>query len=260
MFRLGPRTEISAVFLLAPALLPAAAFTTKLQKQTILAWDRYIAHFEHSDLESEPLQPGGEEPVLTDLNPDGRGIDGEVPGGYIHHWRGVVRLSATRLDRIVAVLEDYADWREIYSPDVKLASAIPTAVEGGRGYDLRLVSEQIDGLLHFAFDAHFHVRFRRLGDWTLIDSRSYDIRESNSGHAPFTDLLPEGNDHGIAWRINTYWRLREIDGAAYAECQVITLSRKPLFGTTGHIKGRARESLRATMVHTRNRAMALEQR
>lgn len=253
MFRLGRRTEIAIAILLA-VLSTAAAFTTRLQQDTIRAWDRYVTQFDRKNPIDQLLHEGGFEPVLTDLNPEGHGAGEDVPGGYIHHWRGVMRLSGAPTERVVAALEDYPDWRDIYSPDVKLAAAAPVQVEDGRGYDLRLVSEQTDGLLHFAFDAHFRVRFRRVGDWTLIDSHSYQIRESNSGHAPYTDLLPEGNDHGIAWRINTYWRLREINGAAYAECQVITLSRKPLFGTTGHIKTRARESLESTMLHTRNRA------
>jgi len=254
MFRLGPRTEIAVAILLTPALTPAAAFTTRLEEKTVRAWDRYLARFESLNPAGQPLLPGGFQPTLTDLNPDGYGAGEEVPDGYIHHWFGVMRVPGVSVQRIAAVLEDYADWTRIYAPEVKLATATPMPA-AGHGYDLRLVSEQIDGLLHFAFDAHFHVRFRRVGDWTLIDSRSYLIRESNSGHAPYTDLLPEGYDHGIAWRVNSYWRLRQIDGAAYAELQVITLSRKPLFGTTAHVKTRARESLQSTMVHTRDAAL-----
>jgi hypothetical protein len=251
MFRLGRRTDAILALLLVSATASAAAFTTKLQSDTVRAWDRYIARFEAANPANAPLRPGGFEPSLTDLNPDGRGAGEEVPGGYIHHWIGAMRLPGISAARVVAVLEDYPHWREIYSPEVKLAEALSTA---GHSYDLRLVSEQIDGLLHFAFDAHFHVRFRTEGPWTLIDSHSYQIRESNSGHAPYTDLLPEGNDHGIAWRVNNYWRIRDLNGVAYAECQVITLSRKPLFGTTPHIKARARESLQSTMTHTRDRA------
>lgn len=253
MFRLGPRTEIAFALLFTPAAIAAASFTTRLQGNTIRAWDKYIERFEQANFADQPLLPGGYQPALADLNPDGNGVSGEdVPGGYIHHWRGVLRLEGVPASRVVEVIEDYPDWERIYAPDVKLAAAKRMTVPDGRGYDLQLVSEQTDGLLHFAFDTHFHVRFRRVGDWTLVDSHSYQIRESNSGHAPYTDLLPEGNDHGIAWRLNTYWRIRDIDGAAYAECHVISLSRKPLLGTTGHVKARARESVESTMRHTRD--------
>jgi hypothetical protein len=252
MFRLGPKTEIAFTLLSTCAVVTAAAFTTKLQANTIRAWDHYIAQFEQRNPVDLPLNPGGYDPVLTDLNPDGTNNGADVPGGYIHHWMGVMRLPGVPASRVVSTIEDYPGWWRIYAPDVKLAVAKPMPVAEGRGYDLQLVSEQVDSLMHFAFDARFYVHFRQVGDWTLVNSPSYQIRESNSGHAPYTDLLREGNDHGIAWRLNTYWRIRDVDGAAYAECQVISLSRKPLFGTTGHIKVRARESLESTMRHTRD--------
>jgi len=257
MFRRGPRTSAALALLMVPGIAFPAAFTTKIQPGTILGWDRYIQRFEQSDAADRPLLAGTDPPVLSDVNPEGRGAGGEdLPNGYIHHWRGVMRLPGVSAPRIESVIGDYAHWKEIYAPDVRFAEASPRQVAAGRGYDLRMVTEQVDGLLHFAFDAHFHVLFRRVGEWAVVDSRSYQIRESNSGHAPYTDLLPEGNDHGILWRLNTYWRIRDLDGAAYAECQVISLSRKPLFGTQAHIKARARESLESTMRHTRDRAMA----
>ena len=99
--------------------------------------------------------------------------------------------------------------------------------------------------------------FHAADDDALIDSRSYSIRESGKGHAPYTDLLPEGKDHGILWRLNSYWRLRQIGSSVYAECQVISLSRKPLPGTHGLVKRRAKGSLAATLRQTRNRALGL---
>jgi len=255
MSRPGPKTRIVSAILIVPALAAAAAFTTRLQDSTIRAWDRYILQFEKVNPVDRPLLDGNDQPSLIDLNPEGNGEHEDVPAGYIHHWIGVMRLPGVSVSRIEAVIEDYAHWKEIYAPDVKLAAGKPVAVEGGRGYDFRLVTEQIDGLLHFAFDAHFNVRFRRVGDFTLVDSKSYLIRESDSGHAPYTDLLPEGHDHGILWRLNTYWRLRQLGNAAYVECQVISLSRKPFLGTRDHIKGRARESLESTLRHTRDWAL-----
>jgi hypothetical protein len=255
MYRLGRRTNVVCAILMIPAIAPAAAFTTKLQGNTIRAWDRYIQQFDQVDPTSRPLLDAGELPVLTDLNPEGGGAREDVPNGYIHHWIGAMRLPGVSAAQVQAVIEDYDHWKDIYTPDVRLASATPVAIEGGHGYDLRLVTEQVDRLLHFAFDAHFHVRFRRVGDFELVDSRSYLIRESDSGHAPYTDLRPEGDDHGILWRLNTYWRLRQLGSVAYAECQVISLSRKPLFGTRDHVKARARESLEATLRHTRERTI-----
>ena len=59
--------------------------------------------------------------------------------------------------------------------------------------------------------------FRSTGGEATVDTRSYQIRESNRGKAPYNDLLPEGNDHGILWRLNSYWRLRQMGTSVYAE-------------------------------------------
>lgn len=219
----------------------AAVFTTTLESSTIDGWNAYIDRFEHSRWISRPLVDG-QQLVLTDVNPSGAG----APNGYIHHWMGVMRIPNTTVEKVRSVIADYGHWQQIYAPDVRLASAM----RDDNGYDLRMISEQSDGLLHFAFDMHFRVRFERVGDFVVAESRSYSIRESDSGHAPYTDLLPEGHDHGILWRLNTYWRLKQEGAATYAECQVISLSRKPVIGSTGHVKGRARDSLKSTMLAT----------
>jgi len=155
---------------------------------------------------------------------------------------------------VEGVLESYDRYSRIYAPDLKLAEAKKT---DPRNYDVRLITERIEGLgLHFAFDMHSRVEYKHAGEDTLIESRSYLIRESNSGHAPYTDLMPEGSDHGILWRLNSYWRLRQVGSDVYAECQAISLSRRPLFGTFGQVKNRARDSLGFTLKQTRKEATA----
>jgi hypothetical protein len=66
--------------------------------------------------------------------------------------------------------------------------------------------------------------------------------------------MPEGSDHGILWRLNSYWRLRQVGASVYAECQAISLSRRPLFGTFTQVKNRARESLAFTLRRTKEAA------
>jgi hypothetical protein len=125
-----------------------------------------------------------------------------------------------------------------------------------RRYDVTLVSEQIENFgIHFAFNIRSRVTFQSAANEARVDSRSYLIRESDSGKPPYTDLLPEGNDHGIVWRLNSYWRIVPSGDGVYAECQVISLSRKPLFGMRDQIKNRARNSLRDTLVETRARVL-----
>jgi putative flippase GtrA len=223
----------------------AAVITTTLQPQTVAAWDHYMATFDVGTIRPI-LNPKGDKPLLMDLN-----VNGEVPDGYIHHWIGAVLIPNTSVAKVESVLEDYDRYTQIYAPELKLAAAKRL---GPHSYDVRLITERQEGLLHFAFDMHSRVEFRRVNDDSLIESKSYLIRESDSGHAPYTDLMPEANDHGILWRLNSYWRLRQSGTSVYAECQAISLSRRPLFGTLGQVKNRARESLAFTLRRTKARA------
>lgn len=236
----------------------AAVLTTRLQDNTVTAWNTYIQRAENSMTEGRPLLDlSGEAPTLIDLNPNGDNAGDDVPGGYIHNWIGAVRIRNATPASVRAVLEDYANYPHIYAPRVKLTSATKGEdTPSGRLYDVTLVSEQNEGLgIHFAFNIRSRVNFRTLGQETRIESRSYSIHEGDSGKAPYRDLLPEGNDHGIVWRLNSYWRLRQAGDAVYAELQVISLSRKPLFGMRDQVKTRARNSVQATLVETRRRAL-----
>jgi putative flippase GtrA len=223
----------------------AAVITTTLQSQTVGAWDRYISAFEKAPPRG-PLLVKGDKPTLIDLN-----VNGDVPDGFIHHWIGGEMIPNASVTAVERVLEDYEHYARTYAPDLKLAEAKKI---GSRSYDVRLITERVEGLLHFAFDIHSRVDYHRVGADTAIDSRSYLIRESDSGHAPYRDLMPEGSDHGILWRLNSYWRLRQAGSGVYAECQAISLSRKPLFGTFGQVKSRARDSLAFTLRRTREGA------
>ena len=229
-----------AAGLIAPVFASAAVFTAKLQPETITAWDRYVEQAEHR---RPTVAIGESDPVLIDLNPNG-----DVPSGYIHHWVGAIRIPNATVASVRGVLEDYDAYSRVYAPDLKAASASKI---GQDAYDVQLITERWEGVgLRFAFDIRSKVNFHA----DQVDSRSYSIRESNSGKPPYNDLLPEGNDHGILWRLNSYWRLRQAGPDVQAECEVISLSRKPLFGMGTLVKTRARDSLAATLKQTRDRA------
>ena len=242
----------SAVLTLMPLAALCAVFTSKLQSNTIAVWNNYVDRAERTAATLPLLHVSRDAPVLTDLNPNGDNAGEDIPNGYIHHWIGAVRIPNAAVSSVQAILEDYENYTSIYGPHIKSASATRVTEDAWlRQYDVRLVSERVEGLgVRFAFDIRSRVDFRTVNGEARIDSRSYSIRESNSGKAPYQDLLPEGSDHGIIWRLNAYWRLRQTGTSVYAECQVISLSRKPLRGMHELVKSRARDSLEATLQQT----------
>jgi len=250
--------RIGAVVVAVALSASGAVFTTQLQSATIAAWDKYIDRAERGIAAGlPPLTVTGDAATLNDLNPNGTNGGDDIRNGYIHDWIGAVLVPHTSVSAVEAVLENYGSYAKIYGPALKLASASKTGDDAaGRSYEVRLVTERVEGIgIHFAFDLRNRVVFHDAGGDATVDSRSYLIRESNSGKAPYTDLLPVGNDHGILWRLNSYWRLRQAGSAVYAELRVISLSRKPLPGTRDLVKSRARESLEDTLVKTRGAAL-----
>jgi hypothetical protein len=248
-------TRIGAGLLAVALGATCAVFTSTLQSGAVTAWEKYIERAERGIAAGiPPVSVSGDAATLNDLNPNGSNAGEDVRSGYVHDWIGAVLIPNTSVAAVEAVLENYGSYARIYAPDLKLASATKTADDAaGRTYDVRMITERVEGIgLHFAFDLRNRVSFRSVGGDTRIDSRSYSIRESNKGKAPYTDLLPEGSDHGILWRLNSYWRLRQTGSSVYAELRVISLSRKPLAGTRDLVKNRARESLEHTLVKTRS--------
>lgn len=250
----------ATALLLHPVAAPSAVFTTRLEPAAVAAWEKYVTHAERASAVDRPLmEVADERPSLMDLNPAGANDDVDVPGGYIHHWIGAIRIPNALVSTVQSVLEDYQHYPQVYEPDVRLSSA--TVVSGsaeGKVYDLRFVTERSENLgLRFAFDVRSHVSFRSVDRDTLIDSRSYSIRESKSAKPPYADLMPEGEDHGVLWRLNSYWRLRQTGSSVYAELRVISLSRKPWLGLHDRIKVKARDSLATTLRQTQIRVVGL---
>ena len=184
-FHLGKRWVFRGVLIamLLGVRSDAAVFTTKLQPGTVAAWNDYVGHFEGESPEGRPMMDAGQM-LPVDLNPTG----GNVPDGYIHHWIGGILIPNVSVAQVCRVLGDYGRWQQIYSPDVRFASATRMAQDT---YDLRMISEQADGLLHFAFDMHFRVQFRQVGDFQLaevavvFDSGTRKRQRPGAIHGPF---------------------------------------------------------------------------
>ena len=179
---------IVAVFVLCA---PVAA--AEISRETIAAWDAYVAR--HGN---RPGRPGSV--------PEGEMID--VPGGTIYRSGGSFLVRNTTVERVVStlmhpgtpppqedvlesrVLERSGDTLRVY---LKLSrSAIVTAV----------------------YDTEHLVTFTRHSP-TMVASRSVSIRiaERNSG------------DRGFLWRLNSYWRYTQAGKDVRVDLESLSLSR-----------------------------------
>jgi hypothetical protein len=182
---------------------------------------------------------GGEKPV-------------SVPDGMIHHWIGTVFIPGATLQQTLALEEDYDHQQEYFRPDV-MRSRILRHDGNDFTIELRLYQKKV---ITTVLDTEHEVHY------TLVDathawsrSRTIRIQEVDEAGEPSEHLEPVGQDRGLLWRMNTYWRFEEKDGGTYVECQSISLTRDIPTGLgwliASYVNSVPRESLTFTLETTR---------
>jgi hypothetical protein len=180
----------------------------------------------------------------------------ETPGALIHHWVGEIFIPGASLDEVLAVVQDYDRHEKSYAPQVLKSKLVSRSGDDFKVY-LRL--KQTD-VVTFVFDTEHEVHYARL-DATHAYSRSYSTQVTEIEHAgePNERALGAGQDHGLLWRIDSFWRFEQSDGGVYVQCEAISLSRDVPFGLGGlvgpFLETIPKESLEFTLRATRDAAM-----
>ena len=86
-------------------------------------------------------------------------------------------------------------------------------------------------------------------------SRSTRIAEVEGAGGRGEHELSPGEDHGLLWNLNSYWRFLERDGGVWIECEAISLTRGIPTGfgwlITPIVRDLPRESITHTLESTR---------
>ena len=245
-----------------------------LRADTIQAWDEYVLLTEArigEELRSgegflvqefqSPTEARADREVvlsgqilvrkMSTTPPDGTDI--AIPGGMIHHWRGVVFIPAVTLDDVLAVVRN-PDSQPHEQEDV-----LESRVLGRDGDSLRIFLKLVRSkFITVTYNTEHRVDYRRHGTGQA-SSRTIatKIAELSSVGTPNEREKPPGSDRGFLWRLNSYWRYQEADGGVLVECESLTLSRsipalislfvRPL------IERVARESMNRTLRSMRER-------
>jgi len=231
--------KIRTLFITASTLVAAfaAAEGAELTRETLVAWDRYVAWTEHrmrtddSFLLQETL-PEDEvrearrklragEVFVTKLETtaDGRSI--AIPKGLVHHWLGSVFIPNTTVDELVGWLQDY-DEHHRYFDEVESSKLVS---RNGDDYAifLRLRRKKV---VTVHYNTEHLVRYRRHGDGR-VSSASYSTRIAEIDNAGEADEIEkaQGDDRGFLWRLNSYWRFEQGSGGVTVELESLSLSR-----------------------------------
>jgi hypothetical protein len=260
---------LAACLVLAAGVAPSGA---ELKPETIAAFDRYVRatearigaevrdprRFLYVDTVPAPrrrtlaadLSAG--KLLIERMRSDEQGQAVEVPHGLIHHWLGVVFVPGGTVEAALALLQDYDRHAEIYQPAIERSRVLERQGDRFRVF-LRFFMKKVIGV---TIDSDHDALFTRVDD-TRAHSRivSTRVQEVQQAGTPSERQLPEGNDGGYLWRINSYWRFLERDGGVYVQCESVTLSRDIPFGL-GWVVGPfvtsiPRESLTFTLETTR---------
>ena len=245
-----------------------------LRDDTLKAWNEYVLltedrigeerHSEEGFLVQEFQSPTearvDREAVLSGLllvrKMNTTSLDGTniaVPGGMIHHWRGVVFIPGVTLDGVLAVVKN-PDAHPHEQEDVLESRVLERDGDSLRIF-LKLVRSKI---ITVTYNTE-HLALYRMHATDQASSRTIatKIAELSSAGTPNEREKPPGRGRGFLWRLNSYWRYQEADGGVLVECESLTLSRsipalislfvRPL------VEGVARESMNRTLRSMRER-------
>jgi hypothetical protein len=256
------RTLITA-FCAALCNLPAVAAPPTA---TLNAFDRYAAVVEdriRSDSspanflrvlpsESKRARVRKGEVLVESAQDLGMRPDIAIPNGQIQHWVGAAFLQDATIDGVLPRLRNYNNRSRYMMPDIIASQSTDHNGDVFQVY-LRLVEKAI---LSGVFDLDLRVAYQAEGTGRLaIESRSVSVVAVSDASAPVGSA---GKDQGLLWALNHYWRILQMDGGLYIECEALVLSRPTPFmlGWIARpiIARAARESLSRT-IHATIRIM-----
>lgn len=176
-----------------------------------------------------------------------------IDGGLINHWRGTVFVPKVQLDHLLRVLQE--PQTDQHKQEDVLSSRVLARNGDSQKVFLRLRRTKF---VTVVYDTEYDVDYKRLAaDRALSNSISTKVVEIENAGTPRERALPEGNDHGYMWRLNSYWRYKQLDDGVLVQIESLTLSRdlpaiigpliRPIVNST------ARESMSRTLASVRAR-------
>ena len=176
-----------------------------------------------------------------------------IDDGSINHWRGTVFVPNVRLDHVLKVLQEPQS--DKHKQEDVLSSRVISRDGDSQKVFLRLRRTKF---VTVVYDTEYDVDYVRLApDRAYSNSISTKIVEIENAGTPRERALPEGDDHGYMWKLNSYWRYKQLPDGVLVEVESLTLSRDlpPIIGALIRpiVNSTARESMTRTLASVRAR-------
>lgn len=217
------RTAATACAVLLAAAWPLIA--AELRPEAAAAFDAYRDRA-HAAFLARPALDWSTAPshsgVLQAGPGEGDGIS-SVPGGLVHHWRGVAFADGAALPDVVAQSQRYGEYPRIYE-------AVKSTRLLERRDDTFVTLTRLEtgaGGVHGVLEVRSATRYTSPRPGVVLAvSASEEIREVKNAGKPDERLLPEGDDSGYLWRAATFTRYTQVDGGVVIEMETLGLSRR----------------------------------
>ena len=225
---------------------PAISRATNLKDETVKAWNEYVSA---ANSRMERRLDGNSPFLLVDEVPeraehvrqgqifvtpaDGRRPH-RVPHGLVHDWVGAIFIPQATIRDVLAVVNDYDRYQEIYKPAV-----IDSKLLGSAGSEQKFSMIMMRKVLAVtaAVDGEYQSHCVQLDPkrWYCI-SYSTCVREIKNFRQNGEHELPPNQGSGYVWRLHSIARFQERDGGVYAELEAIVLSRDIPFEVQWFVK------------------------
>lgn len=176
----------------------------------------------------------------------------EVKGGLIHDWIGAAFLPNTTLTKVLATIQNYDNHKNLFQPEVSDSRLLS---RNGNQFKVRMRLLKKKVITVVLNTDHEITYFPLDAARQHSKSRTFRVAEvEDPGEKSEHELTP-GDDHGLLWNLNTFWRFFERDGGVWVECEALSLSRGIPMGLgwiiTPIVRELPRESLTQTLDGTR---------
>ncbi|HEV2400886.1 MAG TPA: hypothetical protein VGS27_28390 [Candidatus Sulfotelmatobacter sp.] len=151
----------------------------------------------------------------------------KVPHGLIHDWIAAAFIPDSKIQDVLAVMQDYDHHKNTYKPEVIDSKLIARDGNDFQVY-LRLLKKKIITVI---LDTDHEVHYSPVDKMRWVcHSYTTRIAEVENAGSPDERVLPPETGYGFLWRLYSYWRFEERNAGVVFECRAISLTRDVPFG------------------------------
>ena len=202
-----------ALILALPVALAAQVVTIRLEPETERLFEDYRKAAE-SQMDWK-ARFGAAKPGDIQIAPVVKDGAIDIKSGMIHDWAAGTIVPGKSVEKVLALLQDYANYKNVYAPEIRESRVLGRDGNHWRVY-FQIVKKKAFTVI---IDGEYEIEYKALseGRWAVI-SRATKLSEVEGGKA----LDP---NHGFLWKLNSYWLIEPRREGVYLECRAMSLTR-----------------------------------